>query len=683
MYYLKLAWTNMYKNKSATFPFLGAMIFLVMLNLLMQIIVNNDGIEAMPNGSTVRSMFILGNIIIVLFSIIFSFYTNGFLMKSRQRELGLYNVLGMGKKNIGFLLFVENCLNMVIALAIGLILGGAFSKFLFLVLKKMTGFGEEFDFSLTAGMIFITIAITIGLFVLLFFYNIWKLAKINPIDLLHGSKAGEKEPKSHWILSIISFVSLGIGYYLSMTIESPVQNMSLFFLALLLVMIGTYLLMVAASVTILKFLRKRSGFYYRPKPFVNISGMIYRMKQNGMGLASICILSTMLLVTLSSTAGLFAGSEDGVRERNPVDVKMTSQLPVDDLGEYVDDFAEKNNISIDEVFDLRGSTTFPQMELSEGIFSPASQEDYMQSQSERAKEGSKIADIELIPLNEYQGITGSREELAEDEIMVFVRSGELNYEEISLGDKNFIVREELAAIPFSAVTEQEGVGVEEYIFIMKDEQTIQQVIDEINKDNEYTQAAFGSLFMFNLSGTEEDRLSFTKELFAQVNAMNEEASSQQMSLPNENSNFISISSIDEDRASTFSLNGGFLFLGIIFSLTFIVATALIIYYKQISEGYEDADRYEVMQKVGMSHKEVKQTIRSQILMVFLFPLALAIVHLFFSTSIIKKLLLSLGLDNDQLFSYVTIISAGAFSLCYFIVYLQTSKVYYRIVRRES
>nr|WP_275590143.1 ABC transporter permease [Mammaliicoccus sp. I-M36] len=680
---MKLAWTNLYSNKSATFPFLGAMIFLVMLNLLMQIIVKNDGIEAMPNGSTIRNIFILGNVIIVLFSIIFSFYTNGFLMKSRQRELGLYNVLGMGKKNIRFLLFVENGLNMVIALAIGLILGGAFSKFLFLVLKKLTGFGEEFDFSLTSGMIFVTIAITFGLFILLLFYNMFKLSKINPIDLLHGGQAGEKEPKSHWILSILSFVSLGSGYYLSVTIESPVQNMPLFFLTVLLVIIGTYLLMVSASVTILKFLRKRSSIFYRPKPFVNISGMLYRMKQNGMGLASICILSTMLLVTLSSTAGLFVSSEAGVQERNPVDIKMTSQLPVENLKEYVNDFAEKNNITIDEVFDIKGSTTFPQMELFEGTFTPASQEDYLQSQSERSEEGTTLVDIELIPMNEYQKISGSEQELAADEMLVFVRTGELPYEEVFLGGETFTVKDELDSLPFSAVTEQGGIGVEEYIFIVSDEQTIQQVIDNVNRDNEYRQATFGNQFMLNISGTEEDRLNFSKDLSAQVDVLNEETSSQQINLPNENSNFISISSIDEDRASTFSLNGGFLFLGIVFSLTFAVATALIIYYKQISEGYEDAERFEVMQKVGMSHKEVKQTIRSQILMVFLFPLALAVVHLSFSTFIIKKLLLSLGLNNDLLFTIVTVISVGAFSICYFIVYLQTSKVYYRIVRREN
>ncbi|WP_130859256.1 ABC transporter permease [Gracilibacillus phocaeensis] len=681
MYYLKLAATNIRTNKSTSYPFLGSMIFLVMLNLLMQIIVNNDGMEAMPNGETLRNMFILGNVVIVLFSIIFAFYTNGFLMKSRQQELGLYNVLGMDKKNIGWLLFVENLLNMLIALLIGMTIGGAFSKFLFLVLQKITGFGGGFDFQLKAEMLLITAAITVGIFVLLYGYNTIKLARINPIDLLHGSKAGEKEPKTHWIVSILSFVCLGTGYYLSLSITSPTEGLPIFFLAIVLVIIGTYLLLIAASVTILKFLRNRERVYYRPKAFVNIAGMIYRMRQNGTGLASICILSTMVLVTISSTAGLFVGLEEGVRDRNPVDVKITSQLPDDQLETLVTELAEEHPVEVEEIFHLQGTSMFPQMKQIENQFTAATEQDFLQQQSQGMTREGGMAEIELIPLSAYQSVTGNEEQLAADEVMVFVRSGELPYDEITIGGQTFTIKAKLDSLPFSERTTQESIIGGEYIFIASDQQTIQQVIEGVNQDNQYTQATFGNLLMMNISGAREERLNFTEDLLAQVDVMNQETSNQQ--LPNENRNYLSVQSIDDDRATTQALNGGLLFLGLVFSLTFIIATALILYYKQISEGYEDAYRFEVMQKVGMSHKEVRQTIHSQILMVFLFPVVLAVIHLLFALPTIKKILLMFGLNNDEFFNMVTIFAVAIFGLCYLLVYWQTSRVYFGIVRRQG
>lgn len=438
--------------------------------------------------------------------------------------------------------------------------------------------------------------------------------------------------------------------------------------------------MITASVTILKCLRNRSSIYYRPKAFVNISGMIYRMKQNGAGLASICILSTMVLVTISATAGLFIGQEAGVRDRNPVDIKLTAQKSDENLDDAIVELAQQNTVTVDKLFYLEGSSYFPVMNQSEGAFTPASGQDFANQNQDT--NDIFLATIELISLKDYNAISGTHEKLQEDEILVFSRSGRFPGESISIGNQSFTVVKELESLPFSSKTEEENMN--NHTIIMKNEQIIQQVIEGVNQevnsqDTTMTKAVFGSVVMANLSGTQENRMRFTNQLSSYVDSLNEETVAQ--NLPNQNSRYLSFSSIDEDRASTLMLNGGFLFIGILFSLSFAVATALIIYYKQISEGYEDAYRFEVMQKVGMSHKEVKKTIQSQILMVFLFPIALQVVHLFFAAPIIQKILVMFGFNDNHLFLWVMLISVGLFSLCYLLVYMQTSKVYYRLVER--
>lgn len=669
MFYLKLAWANIKKNRPTYLPFLGSMIFLIILNLLMQVMIHNGGMKTLPQAATVRSIFDFGQNVISIFSIIFAFYTNSFLIKRRQKELGLYNILGMDKKSLALMLFVESIISTVTTLIIGLLFGTIFSKFLFLVLKRMTGFGEDFIFQLTMPMLLFVAIFFLGLFCLLFIYNIVQLMRTKPIDLLHGSETGEKEPKAHWILSIIGIVCLAAGYTLSLTIESPVEAITTFFFAIILVIVGTYLLMITASITLLKFLRNRKKFYYQPKNFINISGMIYRMKQNGAGLASICILSTMVLVTVSSTAGLFFGKEDMLRTRNPNDIEITTQLPSEDLEEQVLTLADENNIKVDEVYQFQ-ALDIALLSDHEGDFTPI---------DGSIPDFGKMASMEFLTLADYQKLTGVEESLERDEMLLFEASGILKHEEITLGNQTFKIRKKLDELPFLS----QVVNIMDlFVFIVKDDTVLQQLQTEINeKSEEKNVAVIKENLLLNISGTQENRMNYSNALFNLGNDLNAAIANE--TLPDPDQQYLSIDTIDEDRVINEAFTGGFLFIGLVFGLSFTAATALIIYYKQISEGYEDAGRFEIMQQVGMSRKEVKQTIHSQILMVFLFPIILAITHLAFALPSIKKILILFGLINSNLINLVTVIAIGIFTLCYLAVYWQTSRVYYQLVERKK
>lgn len=669
MFYFKLAWANIRKNKNTYLPFLGSMIFLVILNLLIQVMTNNEGIQTLPSAATVRSMFGFGSWVITIFSVIFAFYTNSFLIKRRQKELGLYNILGMDKRSLGVMLLVENLLSMLLTLGIGLLFGSIFSKYLFLVMKKLTGLGEDFTFQLTVKMLLMVAVVFIGLYTLLLLYNFLQLAKTNPIELLHGSNVGEKEPKAHWILTIAGILCLGAGYYFALTVKDPVSALPTFFGAILLVIIGTYLILITASVTILKFLRKRKGLYYKPKAFVNISGMIYRMKQNGAGLASICILSTMVLVTVSSTAGLFFGRENVIENRNPTDISFTTQLENKDLQAQVTKLAEENNVTVDETYDLLQAET---LMLTK-------KEDKFVSLPQDAVSFEGACGINVLTLADYTEATGKTPSLQSDEVLVFIKSGAAFGKKITIGDQQLKVKGYLKELPF--VSSGRDI-LDAYILVVKDENVTEKIYNSLqDEDGSPLKPIYGTNLMMNISGSKTNRMNFGKAL-RQLSGDLDNAHAND-DLPNKNTNYSNADSIDLDREDNLTWTGGFLFIGVIFGLTFAVATALIIYYKQISEGYQDAYRFDIMQKVGMSHKEVKQTILSQILMVFLIPIILAVIHLTVAMPIIKKLLVMFGLTDDVLINGLTVLCVVIFAICYMLIYWLTSKSYYRIVEREA
>lgn len=666
MFYLRLAINNLKKNRTAFIPFCIATVFTVVLNIIIQVMLYNKGMNTLPQAASVKTMFQFGKVVIIIFSVIFTFYTHSFLTKRRKKEISLYNILGMNKRNLTFMLWIETLLTLVIVLIAGFLSGVVFSKLMFLLLKRLTGFGDDFVYQLSFGSFVEVILLFVGIFVLTFIYDAWQVGKSKPIELLSQSKSGEKEPKAKWISALIGVGCLSAGYYISLTISSPVAAIAQFFFAVVLVIIGTYGLFIAGSVTLLKMLKKNKKFYYKPSNFISISSMIFRMKQNGAGLATICILCTMALVTISTTICLYIGQEDAVRFRNPLENQIMTSLPLDKTKEIVYQTADKKAVKIQD---------FNYLEVSPTIIAFPSTEDKFERFDNKTGNYEKIVGLTLISLSEYNRVTNKSETLAENDVLVYPVTGKYSSKTLAIASQTFNVKKVLKE--FSAFPKKEEDSFNECLVILSDEAMAGKTYQQIKKDFDETLFAksnqLNTMVYFKMTGKSEDRLAAAKQL-------EQEFLNKSYELQEEAD--YSSSFIDEDREFSKNTLGGFLFIGLIFGISFILATTLIIFYKQISEGNNDRERFVIMQKVGLSHKEVKKTIHRQIIMVFFLPITVAVLHLAFAFPIIRKLLVLFGLTNTSLLITVTVACVAVFALFYFLIYWQTSKVYYRLVERN-
>ncbi|MBO0452531.1 ABC transporter permease [Candidatus Enterococcus murrayae] len=662
MFYGKLAFTNLRKNHRGYLPFLISMLFLVAINTMTQIIVNNEGMRALPGGASASSMFGLGHIIIMIFTVIFSFYTNSFLLKQRKRELGLYNILGLGKSELYQLLIWESFLSFLLVVISGLITGLVLSKLAFLVLHRMIGVGTEFVFKIMPESLGFVTMLFAGIFFLLFLINCLQIKRTKPITLLQGAKKGEQEPKARWLLAIIGLVCIVSAYWIAVTIESPLNALNLFFVAVVLVIFGTYFLFTAGSIALLKLLKRNPRFYYKTNHFISVSSMMYRMKQNAAGLASICILSTMVLVTVATTASLYLGKKDVEESRYPRDVAITTNHQPEQVKKIISKVsAEKQAPIFDQVY-LTSTQSI--------MFSPkADSYSYLNLNDYYSSKASTAVMMLFMTAQEYEKHTKEKPELKEDEIYFYPVSGDHQSDKLTFKNQSFQIKKRIHQFP--GINQQVEL-TDSFVVVMAN----QQVIDRCLKswipqkaEKKEHNPKYSFLFNIDLKG-EKKRIDFAQAL---RHEMQQTLGEGQYTF-DDKATFVS-----ENRLIT----AGFMFLGITFGATFILATALIIYYKQISEGMDDRERFEILQKVGMGHKEVKKVIRSQVSMVFSFPLVIAVIHLAFAFPLIRKLLVLFGLVNWQLFLLICGIVTVIFALLYFIVYRLTARTYYQLVERKS
>lgn len=657
MFYLKLAKNNLKVNRSIYFPFLLSMIFLVVMNTIMQILLNNKGMSDLPGASSAKELFDLGSIIILIFSFIFSIYTNSFLLKQRKKELGLYNVLGLGKKEIRYVLFFEILIAYIITMIVGLLIGTIFSRLCFLILKNMASLGANFTFSVNLDSYVLIMSYFLLIFVLLFLWNSWQIRRMNPVELLKGTQQGEKEPKGNWFIGIVGLIMLGTAYYISVSIQSPLEAFVKFFIAVILVIIATYALFSTTSILILKLLKKNKRFYYQPNHFISVSSMMYRMKQNAAGLASISVLSTMVIITLSTTSSLYVGMEDVVDNRNPYDVSISVQEDPEKWVNTMEELANKHSLDVNE------ATYFV---ISDGILFKQDKEQFrLISKEEMASQSFKKADlIYFMTQDEFNRVTGKRINLKPHDIWLYNVSGEYNQNKMTIMENTFNIVHSPDSLSFlpkvESLTNTKLVVTSNDEFIEKVNQAFSTVASDREQENYIT--AF-----LNYSGEDSYKMDFIKEL-------REQYSSQYPY------HLMSVKIEDQRNMSNFI--GGFLFLGVIFGLTFTLSTSLIIYYKQVSEGLQDKERFQIMQRIGMSKKEVKKSIQSQVLMVFFFPIALATLNLVFAFPIISKLLILFGLSNDRLLLMTCIVTVILFFIIYLFMYLLTSRTYYKLVERK-
>ncbi|OFL89741.1 MULTISPECIES: ABC transporter permease [Enterococcus] len=662
MFYLKLASTNLKKNHRGYLPFLISMLFLVAINTMTQVIVNNEGMRALPGGDSASSMFGLGHIVIMIFTVIFSFYTNSFLLKQRKKELGLYNILGLGKRELYQLMIWESFLSFFIVLITGLITGVVLSKLAFLVLRRLISVGNEFVFQLLPESLGFVSLLFLGIFFLLLLINCWQIKKTNPISLLHGSKKGEQEPKARWIIAILGLVFLGSGYGIAVTIDSPISALTLFFVAIILVILGTYCLFMAGSIALLKLLKRNERFYYKTNHFISISSMMHRMKQNAAGLASICILSTMVLVTAATTGSLFFGQKDVENTRYPRDVMISTVQQPEKVKAAIEAVSAEKQAPITKQVYLT-STKSIMFQPKNGNYQLTPLEDFYNSKS------ATIALISFMTAQEYAKHTDETVNLKDDEIYFYPVSGDIDGNQLKLENQKFKIKKRINKFP--GINQQIEL-TDYFVVVLANQSVLEQCLSDWFQKKAVAAENYPEYnFMFNtdLKG-EKNQLDFAQTL---RNQLNQQLGDSQVRIVDK------YTFVSENKIFT----GGFFFLGIIFGATFILATALIIYYKQISEGIDDRERFEILQKVGMSHREVKKVIRSQVMMVFSFPLVVAVIHLGFAFPLIKKLLVLFGLVNWKLFLLVCVIVTVIFAILYFVVYRLTARSYYQLVERKS
>lgn len=620
---------------------------------IMCMIAVDDSINEMPGAYSIYTILMFGTIVIGLFSAIFLFYTNSFLMKRRKKELGLYNILGMEKNHIAKILLYETLITGIVTIFLGLLSGILFSKLIFLLLFKMLHFSVPMGFYISRFSMIVTTALFCGIFLLTLLFNLMQIHLSNPIELLKGSNTGEREPKSKRMITLIGLLTTGVGYFIALTTESPLEAIYLFFIAVVLVIIGTYCLFTAGSIALLKTLRKNKNYYYRTKHFTSISGMIYRMKQNAVGLANICILSTAVLVMVSTTVSLYISVDEELANICHNDIAITFfNLESEDYEKHVDAVkaeAEKQNRVISNMLN------YNYLE----IYAEKSGESFMTDGGNRVS-NSNTSDLYFITANEYEKLSGINVSLAENEVLVYSSKGNIS-DSFKLFNKEYKVKNKLNDFPVKGDYSAVYMGV--YYIVVSDDEVLSEIYEEqINAFGENANKLENYL-AFDIDGTKEEKISFADSVYNEINESEYNFESKQ-----------------ELESEFYSMIGGFLFLGLFLGLLFLTATVLIIYYKQISEGYDDKERFDIMQKVGMSRNEVKVSIRSQIIKVFFLPLIMSIIHIAAAFKMITKLLALFNLTNVLLFLKCTVATIIVFAVFYGIVYSLTARVYYKIVQ---
>ena len=595
-FYAKFAVNNLKKNAQTYIPYLLTCVTTVMMFYMIYGLAVNDGLNRMSGSEPLKILLQLGSVVVALFSLIFLLYTNGFLAKRRRKEFGLYNVLGMEKKHIAKIMVWETIYIATISLSFGILGGILLSKLMFLVLLKILHFEVQMGFQISFSSMFVTLLLFSGIFVLTLLNNLRQIHLANPIELLKGGQVGEREPKTKWLLIIIGATSLAGGYYVALTTESPLAALLTFFLAVVLVIIGTYCLFTAGSIGILKLLRRNKRYYYQPNHFTAVSGMIYRMKQNAVGLANICILSTMVLVTLSTTVSLYVGIEDVLRTRYPRNLIINS-YNVDEP------YIEKVRSVASEVLEKYGLV--PENLIDYRSLSFAAVQDGEQFITDRAEQSSFVTPsmLHFVPVGDYNRIYGTTIELQESEALLFSNREPYEYKNLTVLGHTFSIKERLDSFAVSGLTAAQITG--SHYLIVKDDDVIHQILEAQTEAYGEFASEYAHLLGFDLEAERDSVIAVHQEISA--------------SLPRGNA-YSYVESAGASRDEFYSLYGGLFFLGIFLGTLFLMGTVLIIYYKQITEGYDDRQRFTIMRQVGMSKEEVKRSIRSQVLTVFFLPL---------------------------------------------------------------
>lgn len=667
--YRKLAFTNIKNNGSHYIPYILSGIVTVAMFYIMMFLNNSKGLEKIYGSSYLTSIMAMGVGIIAVFSYIFIFYTNSFIIKRRKKEIGVYNILGMEKRHIAKVMGIETVTVALMAIIGGIVTGVLFSKLSIMLLYKILAVKETVKFEINFSTIINTLIVFGILYALTLVYNMMQIKLANPIELLRSGNVGEKEPKSKWLMTIIAVGCLAVAYYISFTTENPLKVLSLFFVAVLLVIVGTYLLFIAGSIVFLKMLRKNKKFYYNKKHFAAVSGMIYRMKQNAGGLASICILSTMVLVIIASTVSLYIGLDDELKTRYPMEaVTYVDYHKVDDNVDSVRDH-------IRQIIEDEGRTITD--EKTYEYFNMMTKQAYNRlektSENDIWGNGTYVNIVTKDALCELEDTFDEKDipELADNSVAVY-GTKKYNYDSINVMGREFDVKEsKYYKIKKDAYISSSFTN--EYYIVVNNMDTLTQLFNlqkEVYGDKAFT---FRNTIGFDFDGTKQQKINCTKKINQYL------VSDAEKEIGNGTAY---VEGRAENEEAVYTLYGGIFFLGIFLGTMFLMVTVMIIFYKQTSEGYDDKDRYEIMEKVGMSNAEVKKSIQSQVRMVFFLPIVTAAIHVAAAFPILRRLLVMLNLTDTQLMIECMIGTLLVFLAIYYLVFKLTSRTYYKIVGNQ-
>ena len=675
-FYPRLAAQNLIKNGKFYFPYLLTVVITAAAFYITVALAKTPNMPDMTRYAYLSGYMSFGGVVLALFTFVFLIYTNSFLMKRRVKELGLYNVLGMGKKNIGLVLCFESLYTWLIGTGLGIVLGMVFQKLMTMLAQKLMRVDVVFHYYISVEAIGITALIFGAVILLTLLVNLRRLHVQDPVELLRGGNVGEREPRTRWLLALLGVLSLGAGYYLAISTDDAVTAIAVYFVAVILVIVGTYCLFGAVSIAVLKAMRKKKSFYYRTGNFIGVSGMLHRMNRNAVGLGNICILSTMVMVMVSATFSLYAGTEDSLNSRYPAQINVDLRYNADEPFDTA--LAGENliNAVTGEGYDISEFVCYS----SKSAYVSKLGGRYYDVPYGSAPQGAVERTLSFLSRGDYIKLGGQCPELQPGQILIAgagaeSESVELIFRQYESGDEKSLSFEVLPGdANFLLPGDSAFQGLMEY-WVFPDSESLLQAAEHVKwAGNSFPYINWSC--RLDIDGTAEEQMACADFMTSVDNIGLTENERLQWE-------FYQVNSREYNRAEFYSTNGGFFFLGIFLGIIFIMAMVLIMYYKQISEGYEDRERFIIMQQVGLPKKDIRRSINMQVLVVFFAPLVVAGIHIVFDFNLVRMLLTLFGMVNWKLAALCTLGTFAIFTLLYALVYALTAKTYYKIVSEKS
>ena len=656
----KLAISNLIKNRKLYYPFALSVILAVTISYLFYSLAFNPKIVDLRGASAIQFTLQLGLVVVTLASAIIVLYANSFVMKNRSKELGVYGMLGLEKRHLIGMTFKELLIFGLLTVTAGIGIGALFDNLIFALLLKLAKMKVELVATFQWSVVLSIILVFGFIFLVIVFLNAIRIIRMDALQLSREKAKGEKKGRFLVLQTLLGLITLGGGYYLAQSVKDPVSAVLTFFIAVMLVIFATYLLFNAGITVFLQLLKKNKRYYYQPNNLISVSNLIFRMKKNAVGLATIAILSTMVLVTMSAATSIYNGSENMKKLLYPHDFDVKGQnVEVEDLDKLLTQYASDKNLTISNK-DV----------LSYASFGLSSQDGTKLTTFEKGQNSVMPKTVFLVfDQKDYEKMTGRKLNLTGNEVGLWARNDQLKGQKaFSLNNQNYSIKEEIQQdFAMNHVSNQYVLLISDYNYLVVPD--LQNFLEQYQDSAVYTQFYGG----MDVTASQEEQLKLTDDFDAYVNNFSHNLKSEDAMVYNGTTKTDAIAEMN-------ALFGGILFIGIFLSIIFMMGTVLVIYYKQISEGYEDRDRFVILQKVGLDQKQIKQTINKQVLTVFFLPVIFAFLHLVFAYHMLSLILKVIGVVDTAMMLSVTLSICGIFALIYVLIFMITSRSYRRIVQ---